>query len=93
MENLRNRCNVKLVHLPEKLQKLVAKPSMQKIRIFNEDLVGVELAKIILDMNRPVYVGATILDLAKLSMNEFHYDYLKPKYGDNLEVLYTDTDR
>ena len=93
MENLRKRCNVQLVHSLEKLAKLIAKPSMQKIRIFTEDLVGVELAKISLILNRPIYVGATILELAKLSMYEFHYDYMKPKYGDNLEVLYTDTDR
>ena len=93
MENLRKRCNVQLVHSLEKLAKLIAKPSMQKIRIFNEDLVGVELAKISLILNRPIYVGATILELAKLSMYEFHYDYMKPKYGDNLEVLYTDTDK
>ena len=93
MENLRNRTDVKLVHSPEKLRKFVAKPSLDRIRIFNEDLVGLQHKKIKLKLDRPIYIGACILELAKLAMYEFHYDYMKPKYSDAVELLYTDTDR
>ena len=43
-------------------------------------------------MNKPVYLGQAILDLSKLVMYEFHYDYMKPKYKDNLQLSYMDTD-
>ena len=43
-------------------------------------------------MNKPVYLGQAILDLSKIIMYEFHYDYMKPKYGENLKLCYMDTD-
>ena len=43
-------------------------------------------------MNTPVYLGQAILDLSKISMYEFHYDYMKPKYGNDLTLCYMDTD-
>ena len=43
-------------------------------------------------MNKPLYLGASILDISKTLMYEFWYDYLKPKYGDRVKLCYTDTD-
>ena len=43
-------------------------------------------------MNKPVYLGQAILDLSKLIMYEFHYDYMIPKYEDNIKLSYMDTD-
>ena len=43
-------------------------------------------------MNRPVYLGLSILDLSKTTMYEFWYDYVKPKYGENSKLCYMDTD-
>ena len=43
-------------------------------------------------MNKPVYLGLSILDLSKTVMYEFWYDYVKPKYGENAELCYMDTD-
>ena len=43
-------------------------------------------------MNKPVYLGFAILDLSKNVMYEFHYDYIKPKYGGAAELMYMDTD-
>lgn len=54
--------------------------------------MGVENKKVNLLLNKPVYVGAAILELSKIVMYEFHYKMMKPKYGDNINLLFTDTD-
>ena len=54
--------------------------------------MGCEMGKIKVVMNKPVYLGKAILDLSKIVMYEFHYDYMKPKYGENLKLCYMDTD-
>ena len=93
MENLRNRVNVKLVNTEERLKKLVAKPNLKSPpKIFNENLVSVHLKKTSLTMNKPVYLGMCILDLSKTIMYDFHYNYIKPKYGVKAKLLFTDTD-
>ena len=92
MENIRNRVNVKLVNLGEKFKKLVAKPNFISRKIFNENLVSVHMKKTSLTMNKPVYLGMCILDLSKIIMYDFHYNYIKPKYGNNAKLLFTDTD-
>ena len=51
-----------------------------------------EMGKINVVINKPVYLGKAILDLSKIVMYEFHYDYMKPKYGKNLKLCYMDTD-
>ena len=43
-------------------------------------------------VNKPVYLGQAILDMSKIVMYEFHYDYMKPTYGENLKLCYMDTD-
>ena len=92
MENIRNRVIVKLVNTKEKLKKLVAKPNYRSCKIFNENLVSVHMKKTSLTMNKPVYLGMCILDLSKIIMFDFHYNYIKPKYGNNAKLLFTDTD-
>ena len=54
--------------------------------------MGCEMGKTKVEMNKPVYLGQAILDLSKVVMYEFHYDYMKPKYGENLKICYMDTD-
>ena len=93
MENIRNRVIVKLVNTEEKLKKLVAKPNFKgPPKIFSENLVSVHMKKTSLTMNKPVYLGMCILDLSKIIMFDFHYNYIKPKYGNNAKLLFTDTD-
>ena len=92
MENIRNRVNVKLVNTEERLKKLSAKPNYKSCKIFNENLISVHMKKTSLTMNKPVYLGMCILDLSKTIMYDFHYQYIKPKYGEKAKLLFTDTD-
>ena len=92
MENLRKRVDVRLVTDKEKLLKLASKPTYVSSKIFNENLVAVHKIKETLTLNRPAYVGMCILDLSKTLMYDFHYNYIKNKYGDKAKLLFTDTD-
>lgn len=92
MENLRKRVNVKLVNTPKKLQKLTASPLFDSFRIFNNDLAAVNMKKPSLLLNRPIYVGFCILDLSKVLMYDFHYNFIKNKYGNKATLCFTDTD-
>ena len=91
MEKLRNRSKVDLVTLEEKLKKLATQPSIKQFKIFHENLVAVERAKVELTLNQPIYVGFAILDLSKILMYDFHYSYIKGKYPGSA-LLFTDTD-
>ena len=92
MENIRNRVNVKLVDTGEQFKKLASKPNYDSRKIFNDNLVSVHMKKTSLTMNKPVYLGMSILDLSKNVMYDFHYRYIKPKYGNKAKLLFTDTD-
>ena len=92
MENKRNHKNMKLVTNEDKYRKYVMKPNFKDCVKFSENLVGVEMGKTEITMDKPVYLGQAILDLSKTLMYEFHYDYMKPKYGERLQLCYMDTD-
>ena len=76
----------------KKLLKLASKPTYVSSKIFNENLVGVYKIKETLTLNRPAYVGMCILDLSKTLMYDFHYNFIKNKYGNKAKLLFTDTD-
>ena len=61
-------------------------------KIFDNDLVAIRKNKVTLTLNKPAYIGMCILELSKVLMCEFHYDYIKNKYGNNSRLLFTDTD-
>ena len=92
MENIRKRVDVRLVTDEKKLLKMASKPTYVSSKIFNENLVAVHKIKETLTLNRPAYVGMCILDLSKTLMYDFHYNYIKEKYGDKVKLLFTDTD-
>ena len=92
MENIRKRVDVRLVTDEKKLLKLTSKPTYVSSKIFNENLVAVHKIKETLTLNRPAYVGMCILDLSKTLMYDFHYKYIKEKYGEKAKLLFTDTD-
>ena len=91
MENVRNRVKIELVKDAERAAKLVNKPNFEELKIFDEFLIAVKMRKTKVWMNKPVYVGMSILDLSKTLMFEFQFRYVKKKW-ENCEVLYSDTD-
>ena len=92
MENIRNRKDIKLVTSKQQALKLIAKPNFKNRTIFTENLISVHMGKTKLVFNKPVYVGMCILDVSKTLMYDFHYNYIKPKYGEKALLLMTDTD-
>ena len=92
MENIRKRVDVRLITDEKKLLKMVSKPTYVSSKIFNENLMAVHKIKEKLTLNRPSYVGMCILDLSKTLMYDFHYNYIKEKYGNKAKLLFTDTD-
>ena len=92
IENLRKRVNATLINDSKKLLKHASKPNFISCKIFNENLVVVHKIKETLTLNRPAYVGMCILDISKTLMYDFHYNYIKEKYGSNAKLLFTDTD-
>ena len=62
------------------------KPNFESGVLFGKKLMGCKMGRIKVVMNKPVYLGQAILDLSKIVMYEFHYDYMKPKYGDDLRL-------
>lgn len=95
MENLRKRVDINLKTEWEGrygARALISHPTFKRRTIFDEELVAIEMHKTQILMNKPIIIGMAILDISKVVMLDFHYNYMKPKYGVNCEVLYTDTD-
>ena len=92
MENIRKHRNIKLVTTDKKRNKLVSEPNYYTINYISEDLSIIKMNKMKVKMNKPIYLGLSILDISKILMYEFWYDYIKPKYNDNVKLCYMDTD-
>ena len=92
MKNLRKWVDVRLVTNEKKLDKLISKPTFVSGKIFSENLMAVHKVKETLTLNRPAYVGMCILDLSKMLMYDFHYNYIKKKYNNRARLLFTNTD-
>jgi hypothetical protein len=94
MENVRKYRQIYLVNSWEKAKSLVAKPNFLRFKIFNENLVAVEMKKTHVVYNKPFHIGSVILDLSKTVMYSFVYDYLNTYVKPNFkyDILYTDTD-
>ena len=90
IENLRKRINVKLVNDKKKYQNFVNKPNFVSQKIIGKNFVAVHCSKKVLTLNKPIYVGFCILELSKLLMHQFHYDYVLKKV--DARLLFTDTD-
>ena len=82
LENIRNRVDIRLISTDKVAQKLTAKPNYDCCTIFDENLIAVHMKNTKLYFNKPVYLGMRILDLSKCFMYDFHYNYIKTKYGD-----------
>ena len=92
MENIRKHRDIKLVTTDKKRSKLVSELNYHTINYISEDLSIIEMNKTRVEMNKPIYLGLSILNISKILMYEFWYDYMKPKYNDNVKLCYMDTD-
>ena len=92
MENIRKHRDIKLVTTDKKRSKLVSEPNYHTMNYILEDLSIIEMNKTKVKMNKPIYLGLSILEISKILMYEFWYDYMKPKYNDNIKLCYMDTD-
>ena len=92
IENIRKRQNVKIVDKRKTALNLSKKPNFERATIFDKNLIAIHMQRTKIYFNKPVYVGQAILDLSKTLMFDFHYNYIKPKYGSKAELLFTDTD-
>ena len=92
MENIRKHRDIKLVTTDKERSKLVSGPNYHTMNYISENLSIIEMNKTKVKMNKPIYLGLSILDIHKILMYEFWYDYMKPKYDDKVKLCYMDTD-
>ena len=91
IENIRKRQNIILVDSRENASRLITKPNFDRATIFDRNLIAVHMKKTEVYFSKPIYVGQAILDLSKTLMFDFHYDYIREKYNNAAELLFTDT--
>ena len=92
MENVRKHRDIILVTTDKKRSKLVSEPNYHTINCISENLSIIEIRRTKVKMNKPIYLGLSILEISKILMYEFWYDYMKTKYVDNVKLCYIDTD-
>ncbi|KYN15671.1 hypothetical protein ALC57_12102 [Trachymyrmex cornetzi] len=95
MENVRNHVDVKLITKWDGqcgAEAMIAKPNFHSRSVFAENLIAVELRKLEVKFNKPIYVGMCILDISKVCLYEFHHEYMLPLFRDKCKIMYTDTD-
>ena len=92
MENVRNHRDIKLVTSERRRKRLVSERNYNSCKKFSDQLMAVEMKKRRVKLTKPLYLAMSILDISKILMYEFWYDYINPKYGDRAKLCYTDTD-
>ena len=92
MENVRKHRDIKLVKTDHKRNKLVSEPNYHTMKLISENLSIIEMKKVKVKMKKPIYLGLSILEISKIIMYQFWYDYVKKKYGDMVKLCYMDTD-
>ena len=91
IENVRRHTDIKLVTTKEKRIKLVSEPNYHTTKHFSKNSLAIEMKKIKVKMNKPVSLGMSVLDISKILIYEFWYDYVKPQYKDKTKLCYMDT--
>ena len=75
MENIRKHREITSVTTDKKRSKLVSEPNYHTINLISEDLSIIEMKKTKVKMNKPIYLWLSILEISKILMYEFWYDY------------------
>ena len=92
MENVRNYRDIKLVTTDKRRKQLVSEPNYHTHKNFSENLMAIAMKKKKVKMTKPIYLGMSMLDISKILMYQFWYDYIKLKYGDREKLCSKDTD-
>ena len=87
IENVRKQRDIKLIVTEERRKKLVSEPNYASCTTFSDHLMAIEMRKTHVLMDKPILVGQAILNKNKELMYEFWYEYLKPKYKDELKLF------
>ena len=90
--NLRNRIDIKLVKNEKDYLECTSKPSYMLHKIFDNNLVVICKSRLVLNLDKLAYIATCMLELSKVLMCEFHYDYYKNKYDNKSKLIFTDTD-
>ena len=80
-----------MVTTDRRRNQLASEHNYNTTKCFSENLMAIEMKKIKVKMNKPIYLGMSILDISKTLMYEFWYDHIKPKYQDRAKLCYIDT--
>ena len=89
-ENIRKRINIKLINNAKDYVRCVGKPNFISQKIFSKKFVAIQQIKSVLTLDKPIYVGFSVLKLSKLLIYKFHYEYVKNKF--DAKLLFTDID-
>ena len=93
VENVRKHRDIELAATDKRRNQLASEPNYHTTKYFLENLMAIEMKnKTKVKMNKPIYLGMSILDIIETLMYEFWYDYIKPKYQDRAKLCYMDTD-
>ena len=90
MENIRRRISVKLINNSKAYARYVSKLNFNSQKIFSKNFVAIHQIKSVLILDKPIYVGFSVLELSKLLIYKFHYEYVKNKF--DAKLFFTDTD-
>ena len=90
MENFKKRMNVRLVNNEKDFLKYTSRPTNIGYKKFGKDYAAIHEIKPVLTLNKPIYIGCTVLDLSKWKMYDFHYNFIKNNF--DAELLFTETD-
>jgi len=91
MESMRKRVKMELVSSPQRMRKLINRPTFNYCTAFNKNLAAVTLHNKTIDFCKPIYIGFAVLEISKTLMYDYHYNVMKKHYGDNINLMYTDT--
>ncbi|KAE9543566.1 hypothetical protein AGLY_002366 [Aphis glycines] len=92
MESKRKQMKMELVSCERRLQKLINKATFKHCTSYKDNLNAVELENKIIKFDKPIYIGFAVLDISKTLMYDYYFNVMKKHYGDNIKLMYTDTD-